>query len=131
MYVIKKKVIIPGPGVILKTLVIYMMVAYFMILFNLLHKSHLSDVLKGPAASLGIITLMQFHSQLPFTQPPNPKRVRWRVSKLKKERESKRQDRFRGVAAKAEIKCEMEDYETDVRKDEMDGVWLSGDAETC
>lgn len=108
-----------------------MMVPYFMILFNLLHKSHLSDVLKGPAASLGIITLMQFHSQLPFTQPPNPERARWRVSKLKKERESKRQDRFRGVAAKAEIKCEMEDYETDVRKDEMDGVWLSGDAETC
>lgn len=110
----------------------HMMVTYFMILFNLLHKSHLTDVLKGPAENPEIITLTHsFTLSCLLPNPQNPKRARWRVSKLKKERERKRQDRFRGVAAKAEIKCEMEDYETDVRKDEMDGVWLSGDAETC
>lgn len=122
---------IPVSGIILKTLVMCMIVTYFMILYNLFHKSHLTDILKRPAQSPGIITLTQFHSQLPFTQPPNPERARWRGSKLEKERERKRQDRLRGVAAKAEIKCEMEEYGTDVRKDEMDGVWISGDAETC
>lgn len=99
-----------------------MMMTYVMVPCNLLHKSHLNDILKGPAESQRIITLTLIHSQLPFTQPPNPESARWRGSKLGKKRGGKRRDRFRGVAARAEIKCETEEYETDVRKDEIDGV---------
>lgn len=110
----------PSPGIKLKTLVMRMMMTYVMVPCNLLHKSHLNDILKEPAESQRSITLI--HSHLPFTQPPNPESARWRGSKLGKKRGRKRQDRFRGVAARAAIKCEMEEYETDVRKDEIDGV---------
>lgn len=125
------RAMVPSPGIKLKILVMRMMMTYVMVPCNLLHKSHLNDILKGPAESQRIITLTLIHSQLPITQPPNPESARRRGSKLGKKRGRKRQDRFRGVAARAEIKCEMEEYETDVRKDEIDGVWTSGDAETC
>lgn len=116
------KVMIPSPGIKLKTLVMHVVMAYVMVPCTLLHKSLLNDILKGPAESQRIITLTLIPSQLPFTQPPNPGSARWWGSKLGKKRGRKRQDRFRGVAARAEIKCEMEEYETDVRKDELDGV---------
>lgn len=99
-----KKVMVPSPGIKRKTLVMRLMMTYAMVPCNLLHKSHLNDILKGPAESQRIITLTLIHSQLPFTQPPNPT-----SAKLGKKRGRKRQDRFRGGAASAEIKWKMEE----------------------
>lgn len=45
--------------------------------------------LGGPAESQRIITLTLIHSQLPFTQPPNPESARWQGSKLGKKHEEK------------------------------------------